>query len=142
MKISNKTLLDDHLTEDAASKVYAKPWLLVVFVATFGLGILSAYCRPYFNIDGIHWEAIVSMVVLVTLNVVCLMLISTDKRKGYGWFYSILTLLLWTGYVLGWSFVNGDFMEDLIGVGTMTAIVAILIGMVVFYYQNRSKKSF
>ncbi|MFK7797763.1 MAG: hypothetical protein AB8E82_09925 [Aureispira sp.] len=141
MKIPNKPLLDDHLTiTTAPEKLYSQHWLVAIFVATALLGMLSAYFRPYFNINGVHWEAIVSIVVLVTLNVVGLMLISTDKRKHYARFYSILTLLLWMGYVIGWSIVDGDFMEDLIGVCAMTAIVAILIGMLVFAYQKRKER--
>ena len=140
MNIPNKPLLDDHLTKTTLSpKSYPQYWLLVIFGSTALLGMLSAYFRPYFNIDGTHWEAIVSTVVLITLNVVCLILVGADKRKHYLRFYSLLTLLLWAGYIVGWTMVSSDFLEDLIGIGISMVLVAILIGMVVFSYQKRNQ---
>lgn len=135
MKRRNTPLLDDHLTLPT-EETYPNYWYGGTAIGAILMGGLSAYVRPYFNNGGAHWEAIISLLLLVSINIAWLLFVRSTQRTYYRWVYCLHTILLWMMYVVGWQFVYDFFMEDLIIINGIGALLSILIGLIVFYIQE------
>ncbi|MGH1338851.1 MAG: hypothetical protein ACRBFS_22235 [Aureispira sp.] len=136
MKQNNDPLLDDLTPLERAEETYTKSWYGIIVGASLLLGGLSAYCRPYFNNGGVHWEAIIALLLLIIMNITWLLFVRSTKRKNYRWAYSINTMLLWMVFLVGWSFVSERFMDDLVLVNGTGALLGVVIGLLAFYIQE------
>lgn len=137
MKDSNHAPLDDHLTTtDPNQQPYANSWFVGMFVGTALLGMASAYCRPYLDTGGIHWDAIISLIILVVINIAWLYQISRTLQLNYSRAYLANTFLLWLGYYLGWIVINDRFMGDLAFICGMGAFLGMFLGRLILYFHK------
>ena len=139
MKRRNTPLLDDHLTPPT-EETYPNYWYGGTVIGTTLMGGLSAYARPYFNNGGAHWEAIISLLLLISINIAWLLFFRSTQRKYYRWVYCLHTILLWMMYIVGWHSVHELFMEDLIIINGIGAFMGIAIGLIAFYIQENYPK--
>lgn len=140
MKPQNTPVLDDHLTWSTGQKgYYSRTIYVTTFVVNGLLGILSAYIRIYFYRVSrpIHWEAVVSLIVLIILNIAWLIFVSTTQKNHYFKVYILNTGLIWLGFVVGWTVMSGYFMGELIIINAVGALLGIIVGGIVFYLQKR-----
>ena len=81
---------------------------ILILMGSLILGSTAISIRPYSNFAGFHVEFISALIVII----ICSFLISTFHRqnKTLWWFHSE-NLLLWTGFISGWSFLHlGPFL--------------------------------
>lgn len=140
MKTPHTPLLDEHLTSpELAQQPYSNFWFVGAFVGTFLLGVFCAFIRPYINTGGMHWEAVVSLIILIVLNAAWLYKIASTLQLHYKRAYVANTLLLWLGFYLGWMVINSRFAEDLAFICGMGVLGGTIVGQLVFYFQNKRR---
>lgn len=112
--------------------------IMTVVVGT-ALGVASRWLRPYANIDGVHYEALASLIILVAG---CFVLIALNRR-GQGslghLLYQLENFAMWSGFICGWSLMHGAFWEDLIAVSMAWWLGCALFGaasLALIYYRR------
>ena len=125
--------------EPAREVMWMRPLLLVC--ASWVLGNIARTLRPVMSAGGVHYEALVSMIILFA-TALALVAYHRRERPGHGQrFYHLELLALWTGFTSGWSIVHGDAWDDLIGVTVTSWLVcAILGGSLLVMFQRLAKR--
>lgn len=137
MKESNHSPLDEHLTTaDTSQQPYPKSWFVGMFIGTALLGMVAAYSRPYFDNGGMHWDAIIGLLLIIVLNIAWLYQISKTLQLNYSRAYLANTCLLWLGYYLGWIVINDRFMGDLAFICGMGAFLGMFLGRLILYFHK------
>lgn len=101
------------------------------------LGAISRAVRPWGEHDGIHYEAIISFLVLVILSITILW---QHRRSGLliGQFrYQLELFGIWVGYAIGWLLIDqfSSVWEDLLAVLTGWWLGFALLGGIALHYM-------
>ena len=101
----------------------------------FSLGAISRFIR--YQIPGrIHYEAIVSLVILVGFSLI--LALARRRPSGRVWQYQLELFSLWAAHLAGWSIVNQSIWTDIVGVLGIWWFGCALIGGIVAALRNRS----
>lgn len=140
-KNNKNALLDEHLTDiiDETNWVDRYIWGRAVFFLLIGglLGGVTVSFRPYFEDAAVHVESLVGLVVLIGLNLGLLRYFIQHKRRWYRFAYSLCVCAVWGGYTLGWLSLAVYFLDDIIMMNIMFALIALVIGYVSFFLHDR-----
>lgn len=140
-KHKKNPILDEHLTNISDKSANEDSFIFkragILFVLATLIGVISVFFRPYFN-DGVHVEALVSLIVVSLMNVGLLLYILRQKKVQYQFAYNLSTIGIWAGYILGWSIGLGYLWEDVWMTNGFFALIGIGIGKVVFYLGEKS----
>ena len=139
MKNTPSNLLDEHLA--TKEDIYRKSRLLFLAFVFIVVGIASLSIRPYANTEWGHLEAMASLLLMIitTIAVYRFFAKRTYKRKILKYITEVITI--WMAYPFGWfvgsEFIGAYFIDDIIGVGILGSLVAIVVGIVLMYYNDQ-----
>lgn len=140
-KNNKNGLLDEHLTDiiDETTLVDRYIWVrAVVFFIIGGLvGGITVSFRPYFEDWIVHLEALVGLGILIGLNLGLLRYFIQNKRKWYRLAYSLCVCAVWGGYALGWLSLAVYFLDDVIMMNVMFALIGLVTGYVSFFLHDK-----
>ena len=89
--------------------------LIIVLLLALGMGIAARAIRPHLS-GPVHYEALVSLVVL---SAACLVLLLGLRRISY-WRAALVFIIemtaLWACFVIGWIIIERQLVEDLFAV--------------------------
>lgn len=91
------------------------------------LGATSRLIRDQIPGD-IHYEALAELLVKLLLGLGLTAFYAQPRMQDKYLRYSVVTLVLWTGSTFGWSFVNGRFWIDHVGVNAVGLLIALATG--------------
>lgn len=130
-KNNKNALLDEHLTDvlDETTLVDSYLWARAVIFLVIGvlIGGVSVSFRPYFN-DGTHYEAIAALIVLIGINLGLLRYFLRHRKKRYLLAYGLSVCAIWSGYTIGWLSLAVYFLDDVIMMAGIFALVNLAIG--------------
>lgn len=135
-KDKKNELLDEHLTKISDKSSEEDSFIFkrvgVLFVLATLIGVISVFFRPYFN-DGVHVDALVSLIVVTLMNLGLLLYIIRQKKVRYRLAYNLSTIGIWAGYILGWSIGLGYLWDDIWMMNGFFALIGLGVGQLVFY---------
>jgi len=121
-----------------------KPQRIVYFAIAFGfvVGAVSSYVRPMIS-GPVHYEAIVSLLLLVLFFVITLF-ICLGQERPVKW-TSVIIVVTWITYFAGWSLVAQRIWGDLVGVSVAGAgcslAAAVPLVILLRWLQNRKESA-
>jgi len=136
------SLLDEHLTDDEQLNrkdplLFTRPIGLLLSMGI--VGTISSLVRPYANYHGIHYEAIISLI--LTIGVSIYLSLYFDNRRHYHQYrllYIINTLVIWIGYSLGLWLAADNFLTESLVINGLVAIIIAITGLLKLRPKNLS----
>ena len=111
---------------------------IAVVALGWACGNLSHTLRPFCEIDGVHLEALATLVLLLVTTVwLAWQSRVTDRRNST---LQLRLLALWTSYVSGWSAAHGKLWDDLLVVGFGWWLGCSVVATAIAYFPLRSKQ--
>ena len=97
-------------------------------LTAFVVGGLSRWCRQIANIGGIHWEALVALLILVGLALLLVFLNLPARVKFPHLFFQLENFSLWLAFAFGWTVANRGLWDDFILFNVVAAGASAFIG--------------
>ena len=116
-------------TDSTREVMWMRPLLIVC--ASWVLGNISRALRTPLGVGGVHYEAIVSLVLLIA-SALALVVYHRSHSPGCGQgFYQLEVLALWAGFASGWSMVHGHAWDDLVVVSVAWWLGCAIVGGII-----------
>ena len=121
---------------NSVKRQLVSPHWIVSSAMVFGLvvGAVSSYVRPMIS-GPVHFEAIVSLLLLVMFFVVTLV-ISLATARPMLW-TSVAIVLTWLAYFVGWSLVAQRMWDDMIGVCATGIVCSLTVALPLVFLLRR-----
>ena len=113
-------------------------WLVGVGMLGCVLGLASRAVRPFFG-GPMHWDAMVTLVLLFVLSAGFVLCLWREQRKAGLLSYEIGAFALWTGHTLGWSLLHGFLWEDLLMLNAGSWLASAVLGGLLLLIPHRRK---
>lgn len=111
----------------------SRPFL--VLLGGFIVGVVSRTLRDVMRSGGVHYEALLS---IVLLGGTCLVLALNHRKSEQGfWPYQLEVFALWAAYTSGWSLVHGHVWSDLIALTFLWWMACAFVGGLVVIVARR-----
>jgi hypothetical protein len=108
--------------------------LFPILALGLGTGALSRLLRPFASLDGLHLEALGSVILV---NATALFLVHQGtKHRRHGILQRDL-IALFGGVLGGWSLLNGGAWEDMTFVTALNWLGAAIVGGAVLWWSSR-----
>ena len=113
-------------------KTWKRPASIVFGSWIFGM--VTRAMRPYMLSNGVHYEFLISLVVLI---IVVLTIAFYHRKKGALLGFQLENVALWAGFASGWSLVHGGVWGDLLAVTIPWWMGCAIVGGFIVVFRRR-----
>jgi hypothetical protein len=114
-----------------------KHWVIAISLFALTLGASSRLSRPYLNVNGLHWDALVSIVLLCVVSLGLLIRCYRARFIMATCYYQSGLISLWTSFVVGWCLAAGSVFAPLFQTCAMWWFGWAVIGLISFAIPHR-----
>lgn len=117
------------------SSSYTRPLLIVA--GAWVLGNISRALRPVMYADGIHYEALLALLILVVVSCWLAFYHGRSRVPKRQLSYQLEVFALWAGYASGWSMIHGAVWSDLVAVSFAWWLGCAVVGGIVVHLVSK-----
>jgi len=129
-------LLDEPL---APISISILPWFFsTLLLGGLGviIGVIAVFARPYSYSNGVHYEAISSIVIIAVFSLVWIFY-RRHKPSNKKYAYIAEIVAIWVGFALGWITIDVTHFDGVLGIAGFGAFVCLIVAVNLLTSSNK-----